>query len=227
MILAKAELHCHTTHSDGFCSPNEAINKAQKKGLNILAITDHNTAEGCVEYWNNPVMSNLLVIPGEEVSTNIGHVLAYFIRETITPGPFEKVVSEIHAQGGLAFLAHPYHIPIGNSLRNKSIIKFQEKDQVLIDGIEVTNGHNREIANQMASSLANRLNCRVVGGSDAHFPFEIGNVTSFIECRELSLGAVRDAILLGQIIVKDRKFNGYPNYLLVGLKNRLMNKSYK
>ncbi len=123
-----AELHCHTTFSDGFASPERCIRQAARRGLQVLAISDHNTAEGAVPFWQHPIQHGVLVIPAEEVSTDLGHVLALFVRQTITPGRFDQVLADIQAQDALPFMAHPYHIPLGNRWRHKPIFKLGSKE---------------------------------------------------------------------------------------------------
>ncbi len=226
MLTVRAELHCHTTHSDGWGSPLTCIRHARKKGLRVLAITDHDTAEGGLPYWDNPLQDGVLIIPGEEVSTDRGHVLAYFVKETIPPGYFEEVLERIREQNALAFVAHPYHIPIGNRWRHKPIFNLSSRQLTMVDGIEVINGHNRTLANQYALNLALSKGMLKLSGSDAHAPIEIGNAVTELEVGELSHQAVRDALLSGRASPRNRRFNGYPIYLLVGLMNRLYGRCY-
>jgi len=225
-LRALAELHCHTRFSDGFATPQVCIRAARARRLSILAITDHNTAEGGLPYWDRPVQDGVLVIPGEEISTELGHVLALFVRETIQPGEFLPVVENVHAQGGLAFLAHPYHIPIGNIFRRKTIMKLTAQQLESLDGLEVENGHNRWRANRLAPPLAARHSRVAISGSDAHFPWEVGNACTAIELAELSLQAVRLALLNGRAMPLPRRFSAFPIYLLSGLLNRVQSRQY-
>ena len=221
-----AELHCHTCFSDGLLSPEACVNAAVAKGIQVLAITDHNTAEGVLSLQNHLVPQNVLVIAGEEVSTDLGHVLALFVRKTISPGTFKEVIYQIRAQGGLAFIAHPVHIPLGNRWRKKSPLKYCADDFAMVNGIEVINGHNREPANQLASDLAMHQGLRGIAGSDAHFPFEIGNATTILECSEFTLESLYSCLLSGTIRPQVRRFNAYPMYLFIGLMNKLQGKKY-
>ena len=227
MLQINAELHCHTTYSDGFASPKNCVRWAARKGLQVLAITDHNTAEGGLPYWDNPLQDGVLVIPGEEISTEIGHVLAYFVRETISPGPFEQVIAQIRSQNALAFMAHPYHIPLGNRWRRKEVFKLAPEQLSLLDGIEVENGHNRGAANRMAWTLAQNKHLTALSGSDAHHPMEIGNGRCQLEVSELSHPAVRAALLdKNQVRPQPRRWNAYGVYLLMGVLNKITKKKY-
>ncbi|RLF27810.1 MAG: hypothetical protein DRN14_04965, partial [Thermoplasmata archaeon] len=74
-----ADLHAHTTRSDGVLEPRELLRLAKSRGLGAVAITDHNVltrVEG----------EGILVVPGEEVSTTAGHILAYLVQEEIPRG---------------------------------------------------------------------------------------------------------------------------------------------
>jgi hypothetical protein len=80
----RADLHIHSTASDGSLSPDEIVKVAVKLGLNAIAITDHDSVEGL-----EPALAaarnfpNFLVIPGVELSTDTPegevHILGYFI----------------------------------------------------------------------------------------------------------------------------------------------------
>jgi predicted metal-dependent phosphoesterase TrpH len=225
-MRVQAELHCHTTFSDGFASPEACARVASRRGLRILAITDHNTAEGGLLYWDQPMVSDVLVIPGEEVSTDRGHVLVYFVRETIPPGRLEAVLDQVNAQGAIAYLAHPYHIPLGNRWRSKAIFQLQERQIYQFAGIEVENGHNRTLANKMATSLAQQLQLNSISGSDAHIPVEIGNARTQVELPSLDTSGVRQAFLSGRTQALPRRFNAYPIYLLTGILNKLTRRRY-
>ncbi len=221
-----SELHCHTHYSDGTADPSECVRVAAQCGLSVLAITDHNTAEGGLPFWETPVEQGVLVIPGEEVSTDRGHLLAYFVRETIQPGPFEQVLAEVRRQGGLAFMAHPYHIPLGNRWRRRSIFHLLPEQLTMLDGIEVENGHNRSQANAMAKSLASRDHLRAIAGSDAHYPVEIGNARTVLALEDLSLLAARNALCSGTLQPLSRRWSAEIIYYWVGIKNRLSGQHY-
>ena len=80
----KADLHLHTTASDGRSSPEEIVRKAAKRGLGVIAITDHDSTEGIAAALKEAEsFSSLLVIPGVEISTDVPngevHILGYFI----------------------------------------------------------------------------------------------------------------------------------------------------
>jgi predicted metal-dependent phosphoesterase TrpH len=77
----KAEFHCHTTSSDGKLSPTEVVKRAKSKGIEYLAITDHDNTEGIYEALEAAKLYGIKLIPGIELSCNNKesvHVLGYF-----------------------------------------------------------------------------------------------------------------------------------------------------
>jgi len=79
----KTDLHTHTFYSDGFNSPENLIERANKKGIKILSITDHDSTNGFAEAVEHAKKFEIEVIPGVEISTDIRdtevHILGYFV----------------------------------------------------------------------------------------------------------------------------------------------------
>ena len=80
----KADLHLHTTASDGRLEPNEIVGLAAKAGLDVIAITDHDTVDGvALALAAAQALPPLTVSPGVEINTDVPrgevHVLGYFI----------------------------------------------------------------------------------------------------------------------------------------------------
>ncbi len=80
----RADLHLHTTASDGLLSPAEIVKLAASKGLDVIAITDHDTIDGIVPALQaGAAYPSLFIIPGVELSTDVPHgevhVLGYYI----------------------------------------------------------------------------------------------------------------------------------------------------
>lgn len=82
VITGKADLHAHTTSSDGLHSPAEVVRRAREAGLSAVAITDHDTVVGVAEALAEGERIGLTVVPGVELSTVADggdiHVLAYY-----------------------------------------------------------------------------------------------------------------------------------------------------
>jgi predicted metal-dependent phosphoesterase TrpH len=170
--MHEAELHCHTKYSKGtslqpiecIASPLELLKSAKRHGLSMIAITDHNTMDGYIEAKKYAKKIGITLVPAEEIDVKEGgHILAYGIRRPIRPHqPARVVVAQIHKQGGLAVVAHPYDI-----LHPMNALAEIIPD---IDGAEcLTFGtlNNRNARMKITKQIPNAL---LTTGSDAHSP---------------------------------------------------------
>jgi len=164
----KADLHIHSNFSnDGKSTVEEIIAAAVEKGLGCIAITDHNSFAAYELVKDN---GKVIAIPGEEVSSKEGHILAFGIDREIPRGmSIKETIDAIHEAGGVAFAAHPYRWWSGlgedNTLGND------------FDGTEARNGRCTASSNKKAEALAARIGKPVTAGSDAHTPEHIGEGT--------------------------------------------------
>src|SRR5437899_6667389 len=97
----RADLHMHTTASDGWPSPHELVDYARATALDVIAITDHDTIEGALRARDHAASrrSKLHVVIGEEVSSRDGHIVALFIERRVRPGmSAAATVHAIHQQ---------------------------------------------------------------------------------------------------------------------------------
>ena len=163
------DLHVHTKYSkDSINDPRWIIKIAKKKGLNGVAITDHNTIKGGWIAKKESKDTDIEIILGEEIKTDIGDIIGLWITEEIKSRNWEEVIDEIHSQGGIAVLPHPY--------RGHKLIEEVAKR---VDVIEVLNARTPKQLNRKAYELAVKLHKGFSAGSDAHMLFEIGRVRIF------------------------------------------------
>ncbi len=109
-----ADIHLHTTHSDGWWTPERLVHAAIDQGLSAIAITDHDEIRGGMlarEYVARRGL-DLQVLVGQEVSTRAGgrdvHVLGLDLEDEIRPWQsIEATVDAIYAQGGFVIMPHP------------------------------------------------------------------------------------------------------------------------
>jgi hypothetical protein len=154
---------------------------ARRRGLDALAVTNHD--------YRYTAETALPTVPGVEVSTTLGHVLvvgpdppARTTPGTLTPA---QTVELAHERDCAAILAHPYR----NSAARSSDAGF--------DAVEL-NGKNPEHVRQ-TRRLADRLDLPLVGGSDAHYPFEVGRAYTRLDTDALTPEAVAAAIRAGDV----------------------------
>jgi len=184
-----ADLHVHTTYSkDSLITPKDLIYYAKKRGLNAVAVTDHNQLEGA---WKIAKETDFLVIPGMEISSADGHIVALNVNELIPRG-FSAVetVERIHKAGGIAIACHPYVLFKG-CLRDKVGATF--------DAIEVINARAFPFKNSVkkAEEAAENFKLSRVAGTDAHYGPQIGYGYTAIEAAEPSVDAIAKAIVKG------------------------------
>ncbi len=191
MIPLKIDLHVHTAHSgDSPTSVAEAIEWGKRRNLDGIAITDHNSVEAFREIPR--VDSGFIVILGEEIDTQEGHLIALGIDERIPNNfSFSETLKLIREAGGLAIVPHPL-----DSLRGG--VGLEIVRSFIPDGIEVANSHSFFFDStwSLASRLAQDLNVACVGGSDSHLPETVGDsytvVSSRRRCQESILRSIRE-----------------------------------
>ncbi|MDR2846256.1 MAG: CehA/McbA family metallohydrolase [Candidatus Methanoplasma sp.] len=162
----RADLHVHSSYSnDGVSTPDQIIETAVKLGLGCVAITDHNSFKAYAEVKDN---GKIIVIPGIEVSSKEGHILAYGIDRDIPRGrSVKETIDLIHEAGGVAFAAHPYRWWSG--LGEKNTLNYD------FDGVEAKNGRSTSSGNRKANKLAISIGKPISAGSDAHTTDHIGD----------------------------------------------------
>src|SRR5262249_32330395 len=108
-----ADLHMHTTYSDGTGTVEDALDFAEKHtSLAVVAITDYAAIEGALRAGALAAAHpcRVPVSGGEELSTREGHLLALVLQRAVAPGQsIERSIEQVHAQGGLAIVAHPFN----------------------------------------------------------------------------------------------------------------------
>ena len=177
--MGYADLHIHTIHSYDATASVAAVLKhvANHTDLDVIAITDHDTISGINEAMDLAPRYGIEVIPGCEVSTADGHLLALFIHRPVPAGlSLIETVELIGAQGGICIAAHPMAFGI-NSLKFTTIFNALLKpgiSQVLV-GVEAFNGSLiSSWRNPMVEQISRTLPLAQTGNSDSHILETIG-----------------------------------------------------
>jgi len=178
--MGLADLHIHTIYSyDGTASVPAVLRRAKELGLNVIAITDHDEIAGSLKAMELASTYGVEVIPGIEITTADGDLLAYNITGKVAPHlPVQETILRVGALGGFCIAPHPMAGGMGmKSLSALSIIRALRNPHVakILIGIEAHNGTSIDrLSNQSARLLAGRLPIARVGNSDAHILGAIG-----------------------------------------------------
>jgi predicted metal-dependent phosphoesterase TrpH len=144
------------------------IEAAISKGLGGMIITDHDSIAGSLVGRKVALrFKDFKVIPGAEVTSRSGHILAIGIENDVPRGlSVEETVERIHDLGGIAVASHPFSSQVRPSLREEGL---------KTDGVEVFNATNRAHSNFKALTLAQVHGRPRTAGSDAHWAKTLGN----------------------------------------------------
>lgn len=168
--MRRFDLHIHSSHSyDGVIEPEEIVKTARQRGLDGIAITDHDTIKGGRE-GKKYETEEFQVIIGSEIMTKRGEILGLFLNTGISSNDPQEVMQEIKAQNGVVVVPHPF-----DKLR-MGRFPIKEVDLEYIDCLEVFNA--RCIFpeyNEKANTFAIEHRLGMTAGSDAHLKREIGH----------------------------------------------------
>lgn len=177
--MGLADLHMHTIYSyDGTASVPSVLERAKRIGLDVIAVTDHDEIRGTLIAMELAPKFEIEVIPGIEITTAQGDLLALNVTKQIERGQsLLETVLAVKELGGFCIAPHPMADWGMKSLNWQSIatvIRNLETTKTLL-GIETYNATSldRE-GNHYADVLANRYHVSKVGSSDAHILDAIG-----------------------------------------------------
>jgi len=166
----KVDMHVHTCYSkDATLSLETIMETCRQRGLDGVAITDHNTIAGALALKE---ISPFLVIVGEEIDTTKGEILGLFLKEEI-PGGLrpEEAMARIREQGGLVGVSHPLDRLRRSAMGRVALLE-------IIDELDFLEGFNSRVTfpsdNRSAQALAQVRGLPITAGSDAHTAYEIG-----------------------------------------------------
>src|SRR5713226_9281480 len=170
-----ADPHCHTVASDGMVTPAELVEAAVKAGLDLIAITDHDTMAAARDVKERGEAAGLAVVTGQEVTTAWPaqtHILGWFLEERIKRSmSVEDSVKAVRDQGGLVIIPHPFMPTYFASIQPDMLRRLIEREPV--DGIEVlftapAGARRRHLLDHFVDANRGRLGA-LIGSSDCHF----------------------------------------------------------
>ena len=192
--MGLADLHIHTIYSyDGTASVPAVLTQARKLGLNVIAITDHDEIAGSLKALALAPKYGVDVIPGIEITTSEGDLLALNITKKVERNlPLIETVLRVGELGGFCIAPHPMADGIGmKSLSAYSILRALRNNDVadVLIGIETYNATTIDkMSNHYAHIIYEHLDLAQIGNSDAHVLEAIGlGMTEF--CRQNGIRA--------------------------------------
>ena len=178
--MGRADLQLHSDLGDGLSSIEEILDSAERAGLDVIALTDHDDIRGAFAIRELAAQrsSPVAVIPGVEVTTRSGHLLGLWIEEEIPMFcSLADALTEIHRAGGMAIVPHPLSyltFSVGEGALRQ--LAAYGDDARMVDAIEL---RNPSYAGRVRASRAAWLNAHVLrvaetGSSDAHHAALVG-----------------------------------------------------
>jgi predicted metal-dependent phosphoesterase TrpH len=192
MERLRVEFHCHTIYSkDSLVTPRQLVDTARRIGIDRLIVTDHNRLGGAMEAKK---LDPELIIPGEEILTTRGELLAAFVTEEIPAGlEPREVIRRLRAQEAFISVSHP--LDRWRGWRREDLLEIIP----FVDAIETFNARCMDPGfNDAAQDFARQHGLAGTVGSDAHTLRELGRATLTVErfsgARELGQVLCRGAV---------------------------------
>jgi hypothetical protein len=222
--VLSVELHSHSERSyDGRDPVEMLLEQAQAVGLDALAVTDHDEIEASLRAAELAPDYDLVGIPGMEVTSADGHVLAIGVESAVPPGlPFAETLSEIRDRGGIAIVPHPFQ-----SSRSGVAANISQSELASADAIEVYNSRLLTgRANRKAEKFARINALPMTAGSDAHIAEMVGQAVTRVGADERSVEGILDAIRDGDTSVEGKRTPWHISFRQAagGAKRRVKNR---
>ncbi len=175
--LWNVDLHAHTLWSKDCLMPfDKIIRLCKQRGIDRIAITDHNTADGALAMQK---LAPDLVLVGEEIMTTQGEILAYFVQESV-PAELspDETIRRLRDQGAVISVSHPFDQLRKGAWREEDLLKIIDQ----VDAIEIFNARCTFASdNEKAIEFAQRHNLIGTVGSDAHTTLEYGRAMTRLQ----------------------------------------------
>lgn len=133
----RVALHVHSRYSDGSGSPEEIIAEANRAGLDVLWLTDHDGREAA-RHPGSGYYGHLLFLVGAEITPPTNHYLAFGpVEPPPATLPFQEIINRVRDQGGLGFIAHPEDA--GNATAHLPSYRWTDRAVEGFTGLEIWN----------------------------------------------------------------------------------------
>jgi len=201
--VLSVELHTHSSLShDGRDPVDHLLEQAESVGLDAIAVTDHDEIDASLDAVEQAPDYGLIGIPGMEITTSVGHVLALGVRERIPAGlSFETTLDRIHAQGGIAVVPHPFQASRHGVAPHISVETLASADAIEVYNSRLLTGRS----NRKAERFAAFHDLPMTAGSDAHIAEMVGQAITEVDADEPTAEGILDAVAAGRTSVVGRR----------------------
>lgn len=217
-VLA-ADFHVHSFPGDGALPPWTLAREARRRGIDVIALTNHNhMLSWPLARWTTSAATGVLLLPGQEVTTPAYHMTAIGITRTVRwDVSAARVAADVHAEGGVAIVAHPDE-------RAARAIGPAFAD---VDGIETAHPARhaalrtqRELDAAVVEAMTMHPGIAQIGASDFHYLAPLGMCRTYVFAREATADGVIDAIRAGRTVACDARGQTYGDARLVAVVAR-------
>jgi len=196
----RMDLHVHSRHSrDARGSVLDIAWQARRAGLHGFAVTDHDTLQGHKEIGEAAQRTGLLIVPGVEVTTAEGHLIALGVRAPVPCGlGLAETLELLQAQDAVGVAAHPLRLFTGigpSGLRDRA-------HEGVLHAAEARNARERPLVQENTERLCRELGLAMTGGSDAHLVKETGRVWTRFDEPLATVEDVLDAVRAGRTVAE-------------------------
>ena len=201
--MLSVELHCHSSLSyDGRDPVELLLGQAEAVGLDALAVTDHDEIDASLDAAEKAAEYGLLGIPGMEVTSADGHILALGVEELVPEGrPFAETLDIIRDLGGIAVVPHPFQESRSGVMENITRAELATADAIEVYNSRLLTGRS----NRQAERFAREYRLPMTAGSDAHISEMVGQAVTRVDTDEPTVEEVLDAIREGRTTVEGRR----------------------
>lgn len=184
------DLHCHTQPFSSCSSlqPEELIDLARARGLDAVCLAEHDRWWPQDELQALSARTRFLVLPAVELTTEMGHVLAFGLEPAGPLPTAEAAFAAASVQGALLFLAHP---------ARDGLLRVDRRTVEYFESVEAINGSDSRLQNVAASGLARGFRLPGIGGSDCHSPLEVGRAATRFDAKITSSADLVAALRTG------------------------------
>ena len=203
--VLEVDLHAHTRFADGFLSPFDLVIQARRRGLDALAITDHNILfPAKMGRWFARATGGPTILLGEEITARDYHVHGVGLTERIDASlPLDRVIDEAHRQGAILIAAHPVKrfwpalVPVRGRFDAAEVM------HPIAFGDRGGGWRWEEMRQYYEDARASGQRLTAVGSSDYHFFSPLGVVRTLVFARSDGEEDVMEALRAGRTVVYD------------------------